>query len=118
LSSYGMIADQSPKLQFARYWRPFFNHKVPVFIGSEKLAKRLDLSVTYLKIEKTKRGYYEAELIPITDNPDSLPDYEITDTYFELLEAQIRQNPQNYLWTHKRWKHENKAHKTHGKPTS
>lgn len=108
LCSYGMIADQAPKQGKSKYWRPFFGHEVPVFIGSEKMAKHLNLSVTYLKIEKVKRGFYEAEFVPLADNPKEVPDYEITDKYFEMLENQIRRKPENYLWTHKRWKHENK----------
>lgn len=105
LSCYGMIADQAPKMGRSNYWRPFFGRKVPVFIGSEKMAKSLDFSVTYLKIDKVKRGFYEAELIPIADNPKEVKDYKITDKYIELLEQQIRAKPENYLWTHKRWKH-------------
>ncbi len=108
LSSYGMIADQSPKLSSSLYWHPFFGHRVPVFIGSEKMAKKMDFSVTYLKIEKVKRGYYEAEFVPLTDEPKKLPDYEITNRYLALLEAQIQNRPEYYLWTHKRWKHEGK----------
>ena len=105
LSSYGMIADQAPKGGRSKYWRDFMGHRVPVFIGSEVAAKKLDFTVTYLKIEKVKRGYYETEFIPITENPKTKPDYEITDKYIELLEKQIRKNPEFYLWTHKRFKH-------------
>lgn len=108
LSSYGMIADQSPKLSQARYWRKFMGIRVPVFVGSEVLASRYDLAMTYLHIEKVKRGHYEATFIPLTDNPRQLPDYQITDRYFELLEEQIRKQPAYYLWTHKRWKHAGK----------
>lgn len=104
-AAYGMIADQAPKHGKTKYWRPFFGHRVPVFIGSEVAAKKLDFAVTYLKIEKVKRGYYEAEFIPLADEPRTVPDYQITDAYMELLETQIRHNPVNYLWTHKRWKH-------------
>ncbi len=105
LASYGMIADQAPKGGKTKYWRDFMGRRVPVFIGSEVAAKKLDFTVTYLKIEKVKRGFYEAELIPITENPQNLTDYQITDAYFDLLEKQIRRQPENYLWTHKRWKH-------------
>lgn len=108
LASYGMVADQSPKLNSSNYWRPFFGHRVPVFVGSEHLAKRLDYAMTYLKIDKVKRGYYEAELVPLADTPKTTPDFQITDRYFDMLEAQIREHPANYLWTHKRWKHEGK----------
>lgn len=108
LSVYGMIADQSPKQSPYNYRLSFFGHEVPAFLGSEKMAKKLDLAVTYLKIEKVKRGYYEAEYVPMADNPKEVEDYKITDRYFELLEKQIRNHPEHYLWTHKRWKHEKK----------
>ncbi len=104
-AAYGMIADQAPKQGKTKYWRDFFGHRVPVFIGSEVAAKKLDLAVTYLSIEKIKRGYYEAEFVPITDNPGAVEDYGITDTYIELLEDQICRHPAYYLWTHKRFKH-------------
>lgn len=109
LASYGMIADQSPKLSNARYWRNFMGVKVPVFVGSEIIAKRLDLAVTYLHIEKVKRGHYEATFIPLADKPQNFADFEITDRYFELLEEQIKTQPAYYLWTHKRWKHAGKS---------
>lgn len=102
---YGMIADQAPKGGRSKYWRPFLGREVPVFIGSEVAAKKLDFAVTYLKIEKVRRGYYQAELIPLTNTPKEFPDYQLTDRYFEMLQTQIRKEPANYLWTHKRWKH-------------
>jgi len=105
LCSYGMIADQAPKGGKSKYWQKFMGRKVPVFIGSEVAAKKLDYSVVYLKIEKVKRGFYEAELISIADNPKDFKDFEITSIYIHLLENQIKQKPENYLWTHKRWKH-------------
>ncbi len=107
-AAYGMIADQAPKGGRSKYWRPFFGREVPVFIGSEVAAKKLDLAVTYLKIEKVKRGYYQATLVPLTSSAQRLPDYQLTDRYFEMLQAQIRQEPAYYLWTHKRWKHQRK----------
>lgn len=105
LASYGMIADQAPKGANTKYWRNFLGRKVPVFVGSEVIAKRLDYAITYLQIEKVKRGYYQATFIPITDNPKDFEDYKITDKYFELLEKQIIKQPEYYLWSHKRWKH-------------
>ncbi|MDR6301133.1 lysophospholipid acyltransferase family protein [Mesonia maritima] len=105
LSSYGMIADQAPKGAKSKYWRNFMGRKVPVFIGSEFIAKKLDLAVTYLHIQKVKRGYYEAKFIILTEHAKKVKDYQITDKYFELLEMQIKNAPAFYLWTHKRWKH-------------
>lgn len=103
--AYAMIADQSPKIGRAKYWKNFLDIKVPVFTGSEKLARELDMAVVYLHVEKTKRGYYKASFINITDFPKNEPPFYITKTYFSLLEKQIRKTPEYYLWTHKRWKH-------------
>ncbi len=107
LGNYAMIADQSPKINRAKHWIKFMGIRVPVFEGSERLARKLDMSVAYLQVEKTGRGYYEAELVPITVNAQQEPDHYITKKFIELLEKQIRNKPENYLWTHKRWKHRN-----------
>ena len=107
LYSYGFVADQSPKLTNSYYWTDFMDIKVPAFLGGEVLAKRLDMAVAYLQVKKVGRGYYEAKFIPITENAKNCEDYFITKTYLKMLEKQIREEPQYYLWTHKRWKHRN-----------
>lgn len=105
LSSYGMIADQAPKGSNSKHWLNFIGKEVPVFTGSEVLAKRLDLALTYLHIEKIKRGHYTAEFIPLADDPEKYKDFQLTEKYFHLLEEQIKDQPEYYLWSHKRWKH-------------
>lgn len=104
---YAMIADQSPKKNRIKYWTDFLGVNVPVFMGSEKMAREHDMAVTYLHVEKVKRGYYRATFLNITDSPQKEPDYYITKHFIELLEEQIKQAPEYYLWTHKRWKHRN-----------
>ncbi len=107
LSAYGLLSDQSPRLKNAAYWTDFMGIKVPVILGGEVLAKRMDLPVMYLKVEKIKRGHYQARFIKITDNAKDCEDHFITKTYLRMLEAQIYAKPEHYLWTHKRWKHRN-----------
>ncbi|MGB8704825.1 MAG: lysophospholipid acyltransferase family protein [Gillisia sp.] len=107
LGIYAMIADQSPKINQAKYRTTFMDHLVPVFVGSEKLAVRLDMAVVYLHVEKTGRGFYKATFKTITDTPKTEPEFSITRRYFDLLEEQIKEKPEYYLWTHKRWKHMN-----------
>ncbi|MDY8138941.1 lysophospholipid acyltransferase family protein [Aquimarina sp. 2201CG5-10] len=104
LCAYGLVTDQSPRLKGASYWTDFMGIKVPAYPGGEKIAKRLDMPVVYLKVEKVKRGHYEAEFIPITETPKDCDDYYITKKYLRLLEKQIYNKPEYYLWTHKRWK--------------
>ena len=105
------LSDQSPKPNKKAYWTEFMNIKVPCFTGAEQLAKKLDLSVTYLKINKVKRGYYEAELITLADDANLFDDFQITDKFTKELEKQIHKAPEYYLWTHKRWKHKDKVPK-------
>ena len=99
------LSDQSPKLNNVHHWTNFMGIMVPCYTGAEMLAKRLDFSLTYLKVTKMKRGFYEAEFLKLSDNPQEVENYKITDLFHQNLEAQIRNAPEYYLWTHKRWKH-------------
>ncbi|MDP3682196.1 MAG: lysophospholipid acyltransferase family protein [Flavobacterium sp.] len=105
LSMYGLASDQSPKLNRAFHWDKFMGIEVPVHTGAEMLAKKYDLTVLFVKVKKVKRGFYEATFVPITDNPRSIPDFEITNTFLREVEKQILEAPEYYFWTHKRWKH-------------
>ncbi|WP_276166674.1 lysophospholipid acyltransferase family protein [Zobellia alginiliquefaciens] len=106
---FGMVSDQTPQMSRAQYWTEFMGVKVPVINGAESLARKMDLAVVFLKVSKVKRGYYKAEFIPITTSGASTAKHEITDTFIRLAEAQIKEKPEYYLWTHRRWKHRNKV---------
>ena len=108
LTINGFAADQSPKLDKAYHWNKFLGVKVPVHTGAEMLAKKLDIPVVFFSVNKIKRGFYEATFKTITETPNDFKDYEITDKFFKLVENQIKQAPQYYLWTHKRWKYAEK----------
>lgn len=111
LTINGFISDQSPKVNKAYYWNEFMGVKVPMHTGAEVLAKKLDMAVVFFSVERKKRGYYELTFETITENPKEYKDYEITDLFFKLVEKQIYEKPEYYLWTHKRWKHRNKVPK-------
>jgi KDO2-lipid IV(A) lauroyltransferase len=105
LTFNGFVFDQSPKLGKAMYWQDFMGVKVPVHVGAEILAKRLDMATLFLKVKKVKRGHYEATFMDIIRNPKSYDNYVITDMSLKRVEEQIHEAPEFYLWTHKRWKH-------------
>jgi len=106
---FGMVSDQSPQAHRAQYWSEFMGIQVPIFNGAETMARKMDLAVVFLKVSKVKRGYYQAEFIPITISGSKTDKYQITDTFLRLTEQQIKEKPEHYLWTHKRWKHRNKV---------
>lgn len=99
------ISDQSPRITNEVYWSNFMGIKVPCFTGAERLAKKLDFTIAYLKVNKIKRGFYEAEVIVLAENPKNFKDYQLTDTFNREVEKQIYDAPEYYFWTHKRWKH-------------
>jgi KDO2-lipid IV(A) lauroyltransferase len=105
LSVYGFASDQSPKENSAHHWAKFMGIEVPVHTGAEMLAKKYNMNVVFLKTKKVKRGYYEATMEILTENASIIPNYEITDQFLKLVEEQIYESPEYYLWTHKRWKH-------------
>lgn len=102
---YGFASDQSPKASKAYHWGEFFDVRVPVHTGAEMIAKRMDMNVIFVKGRKIKRGYYEATFVEMVDNPKEVPNYKITEMFLRLVEEQILEAPEYYLWTHKRWKH-------------
>ncbi|WP_372801870.1 lysophospholipid acyltransferase family protein [Lutibacter sp.] len=108
-SMYGLLSDQSPQLKKTFYWNHFLGIKVPIHTGTEMLAKKYDMNIVLFETKKIKRGYYETTFSLITNNALKYPNYELTDVFLEKIEQLIRKQPQYYFWTHKRFKHKDKA---------
>ena len=98
------IADQSPKWEAMHHWTPFLHHPTSFFIGTEKIGKQVDAAIFYVQVTRPSRGHYVGQVVPITYTPGQHADFEITDTYARMLEAQIQACPELWLWTHNRWK--------------
>ncbi len=104
LSATAFIADQSP-LPDRAYWMEFLNQDTPVFLGIEKIALKIRYPIVYITIRRVKRGYYRVfaeriELPLILQKTGT-----ITEIHTRRLESDIRSQPENWLWTHRRWKH-------------
>lgn len=102
---YLLLSDQSPQVHKTHYWNEFLGIKVPMHTGAEMLAKKFDLVVINYSVKKIKRGYFETTFELITDTPKDFKDYEITDKYLKITERNITEQPEFYLWSHKRFKH-------------
>jgi len=97
--------DQSPADPIKSWWNAFLNQETAWYFGLEKWARMYDLPVIYGHIKKLKRGRYETHYELVTDAPNSLPEGAILQRCIDLLEADIRETPHQWLWSHKRWKH-------------
>lgn len=104
-ATYVFICDQSPKLSPSNYYTSFMGIETPFHIGPEKLSKRYNMNILFLKTNKVKRGHYEVSFEVITTNAQKTKEGEITQQYIKLVEEQIHKAPEYYLWSHKRWKH-------------
>lgn len=102
---YFFASDQSPHRATSAYWTDFFGIDTPVQYGAEKFAKQYDLPVFHFRISRVKRGYYEVQNTLLEEDPVNAAYGSILDRYSVELEAHIRNNPSDWLWTHRRWKH-------------
>jgi KDO2-lipid IV(A) lauroyltransferase len=89
----------------------FLNQDTPVFLGVEKMAKKFNYPVVYGDMYRKTRGNYVVNFKMLTENPQDMLDFEITEMHMNWLEESIKKNPQDWLWSHRRWKHKKPAQK-------
>ena len=108
-SATGFIADQTPSPDNA-YWTTFLHQKTPVFWGTERIAKKLDYPIIYMTIKRLKRGYYKIYTEMLIESPRKTSEGEISEAHTRKLEKDIIEQPEIWLWSHRRWKHKDKSH--------
>ena len=109
-------SDQAPSKEDSTYWTTFLNQEASIQLGLEKIAKKTNRPIFYLKIDYLKKGYYEVDCVPICLNPRATAEFEITEMHTQFLEQMIKQEPSYWLWSHRRWKQKRKL--TNDKPES
>ncbi|TAL59237.1 MAG: hypothetical protein EPN88_17555 [Bacteroidetes bacterium] len=99
------LTDQTPAKGEIKYWTTFLNQDTPVYTGTEKIASKYDMAIVFFHVQKIKRGYYNLNIELLLDHTAGLPENVITETHVRKLEEIIREKPQYWLWSHRRWKH-------------
>lgn len=104
----GIIGDQSSREPAATYWLNFMNRPTCFVKGPEKFARGQKMPVVMVTTTQPKRGYYRFDfsLLASASELKELPEGELMRRYVRHLESNIRQQPELYLWSHRRWKHE------------
>jgi KDO2-lipid IV(A) lauroyltransferase len=97
-------ADQTPPAS-SKFWTVFLNREAPFFSGPEKIAARTNQPIYFHHTRKTGRGKYEVLLTPLIENPKDIDQKEILLRYVLKMEEIINEEPEHYLWSHRRWKH-------------
>jgi Kdo2-lipid IVA lauroyltransferase/acyltransferase len=102
-SCYILVSDQNPATNNT-HWVKFLNQDTACLYGGDKYARMYDYPVYFTVIERIKRGYYTVTLEELVMNPVETPPEKITQIFMNRLEKQIITKPQDWLWSHKRWK--------------
>jgi KDO2-lipid IV(A) lauroyltransferase len=99
------LADQTPAKNEIRYWTTFLNQDTPVYLGAAKIASKFNMALIFLNIQKVKRGYYRTKMELLFENAGGLSENYITETHVKRLDELIRQRPEFWIWSHRRWKY-------------
>jgi len=99
------ISDQIPAMGDIKYWTTFLNQDTAVFTGASKIASKYDMAIVFFHVQKVKRGYYNLDIELLFDHTEGLSEEVITEKHVRRLEEIIREKPENWIWSHRRWKH-------------
>jgi len=99
-----LAADQTPPW-FHNFWTTFLNQEAQFFDGPAKIAKRFGQPIIFQQVKPLRRGYYETWFEVLVADPLQLSEREIILTYVDKVEQIIKAEPEYYLWSHRRWKH-------------
>jgi Kdo2-lipid IVA lauroyltransferase/acyltransferase len=102
-ATYVLVSDQNPANNNA-HWVKFLNQDTACLYGGDKYARLYNYPVYYIEIKRIKRGYYNITLEELAMNPTETAPEDITKMFMNRLEKQILNKPQDWLWSHKRWK--------------
>jgi len=97
-------SDQSPTREETKYFVDFLHQQTAALLGVEKIAKSTKRPIYYFKVSVVKKGYYHVEVLPMCLDPAKMDEFAITNLHFKFLEDIIKEQPQYWLWSHKRWK--------------
>lgn len=105
-SIYLFVADQTPHFSHVSYGLEFLNQRTPAFIGYDKLATRMDLIFIYCEMKKVKRGFYQINYHRVMPDGEKFAKNEVVRKFHKLLENTLHKRPDNYLWSHRKWKYQ------------
>ncbi len=101
---YNVNTDQRPYYTGSDNIRlRFMNQDCATMSASAAIAHKFGMSVMFLRMDRAGRGKYRLEYIPICEDASKMSVEAIMLEYYRLLEEELKAQPENYLWTHRRW---------------
>jgi len=101
----GMLIDQDTRVKGV--WVPFFGRPAFTPVGAAEIALRRNVAVVPAFIERREDGRHLARFYPVLELADDL--VEATAQMTATIEGQIRRRPEQWVWIHRRWRHQQPA---------
>ena len=96
--------DQAPRRRDDAYWTTFLHQETPFYLGLEKIATLFKYPVFFMQLKRIERGKYHATFQQLITPPYEKDTSLISKSYIKAVEKQILNEPEDWLWIHKRWK--------------
>ena len=103
--SLALAADQNGNPDSC-YWLYFFSKPAPFVTGPAKGAIKNNTAIVFAHFRIKERGHYHFDTTVIAENANEFSPEALTLRFRDLLEQTIKDNPDNYLWSHRRWRHD------------
>lgn len=100
--AYAMVADQAASSR--GYRTQFLNRQATFYRGADQMARAVDAAVVFIQCRRLARGHYEAIFHALSLPPHDGDEHAITERYIALAEQCIREQPETYLWSSRRWR--------------
>lgn len=102
---FAMLADQAPFKRDKRYWRSFFGRPGSFYLGPQKIAEATQYPVVFAAMTQQRRGHYSVHFEVLAEPPHEKGGFAILDLYIDALERAIRAQPETWMWSNRKWKH-------------
>lgn len=99
-----MLADQEPRTSDHQHWVTFLGRDTAFYMGPEQMARSTRYAAVFVALRRLRRGWYEAEFVPLAGAGERLAPGEFTGRYARLVEREVLAAPADWTWGHRRWK--------------
>lgn len=99
-----MLADQEPVTSDYKWWTTFLGRQTAFYMGPEKIARATRFAVWCANMRRLDRGHYEMSFGRLAEARETFEPGVLTDRYARCIEAEIRANPADWMWSHRRWR--------------
>ena len=99
-----MVADQAPIRRERSYWTHFLNREAAFYPGAERIARSVECPILFAQCKRVRQGHYQVEFHQLAHPPYASREGTITERYVKMAERAIREQPESWLWSNRRWK--------------